>query len=78
VVEHDTEMILAANHVLDFGPGAGKLGGRVVSAGTPEELLADPRRSRAGSSPGKRASSSRTRAGYRRARSWSQAPARTT
>ncbi len=43
VVEHDAEMILAANHVLDFGPGAGKLGGKVVSAGSPMEIIADPR-----------------------------------
>ncbi|MFO0611349.1 MAG: excinuclease ABC subunit UvrA [Polyangiaceae bacterium] len=42
VVEHDAEMILAANHVLDFGPGAGKLGGKVVSQGNPTAILEDP------------------------------------
>ena len=43
VVEHDAETIESADHVVDFGPGAGRLGGRVVSAGTPDELKADPR-----------------------------------
>jgi len=36
VVEHDAETIQSADHVVDFGPGAGRLGGRVVAAGTPE------------------------------------------
>jgi excinuclease ABC subunit A len=40
VVEHDEATIMAADYVVDFGPGAGKLGGRVVNHGTPEELLA--------------------------------------
>jgi excinuclease ABC subunit A len=43
VVEHDAETIEAADHVLDFGPGAGRAGGKIVSAGTPEALRADPR-----------------------------------
>ncbi|MCH2169228.1 excinuclease ABC subunit UvrA [Myxococcota bacterium] len=38
VVEHDEETIRNADHVIDFGPGAGVLGGRVVHAGTPESL----------------------------------------
>jgi excinuclease ABC subunit A len=38
VVEHDEETIRAADHVIDFGPGAGVLGGRVVHAGTPRSL----------------------------------------
>jgi excinuclease ABC subunit A len=42
VVEHDAETILAADHVVDMGPGAGKHGGRVVAQGTPAELMADP------------------------------------
>jgi len=42
VVEHDEETILAADHVVDFGPGAGHLGGEVLFSGTPEELIADP------------------------------------
>lgn len=39
VVEHDKEMILAADYVVDIGPGAGNHGGKIVAAGTPEELL---------------------------------------
>ncbi|HET6282395.1 MAG TPA: excinuclease ABC subunit UvrA [Polyangia bacterium] len=42
VVEHDAETIESADHVVDFGPGAGRRGGRVVSEGTPEQLKADP------------------------------------
>ncbi len=41
VVEHDAETIEAADWVLDFGPGAGKAGGKIVSAGTPADLRAD-------------------------------------
>ena len=43
VVEHDEETIQAADHVIDLGPGAGELGGYVVSTGTPEEIMADPK-----------------------------------
>ena len=39
VVEHDRDMILAADHVVDMGPGAGANGGRVVAKGTPLELM---------------------------------------
>ena len=42
VVEHDSEMITSADHVLDFGPGAGRAGGQVVAQGTPAELAANP------------------------------------
>ncbi|HEY8375654.1 MAG TPA: excinuclease ABC subunit UvrA, partial [Nannocystis sp.] len=38
VVEHDEDTIRAADHVVDFGPGAGHLGGKVVFSGTPREL----------------------------------------
>jgi excinuclease ABC subunit A len=38
VVEHDEEAILSADHVVDLGPGAGIHGGKVVVAGTPEEV----------------------------------------
>ena len=42
VVEHDAETIESADHVLDFGPGAGRAGGRIVAAGAPDDLKADP------------------------------------
>ena len=42
VVEHDEDMIRAADHVIDMGPGAGVHGGRVISEGTPDEVAADP------------------------------------
>jgi excinuclease ABC subunit A len=38
VVEHDEETIRAADHVVDFGPGAGHLGGHVLFTGSPEDL----------------------------------------
>ncbi len=41
VVEHDRDVMLAADHIVDFGPGAGRHGGTVVSAGTPAELMQD-------------------------------------
>jgi len=40
VVEHDEETIRAADHVVDFGPGAGHEGGAVLFSGTPEDLMA--------------------------------------
>ncbi|MGE5425253.1 MAG: excinuclease ABC subunit UvrA [Syntrophothermus sp.] len=42
VVEHDEETILAADYVIDFGPGAGTHGGKIVAAGTPEEIKKSP------------------------------------
>ncbi|MBR3503634.1 MAG: excinuclease ABC subunit UvrA [Clostridia bacterium] len=42
VVEHDAETMLAADYLVDIGPGAGSHGGEVVSAGTPAEVMADP------------------------------------
>ncbi|MCD8293525.1 MAG: excinuclease ABC subunit UvrA, partial [Prevotellaceae bacterium] len=39
VVEHDKEMMLAADYVIDLGPKAGRFGGEVVFAGTPAEML---------------------------------------
>ena len=42
VVEHDREAILAADYVVDLGPGAGAHGGHVVAEGTPEDLMANP------------------------------------
>jgi excinuclease ABC subunit A len=43
VVEHDAETIESADWVLDFGPGAGRQGGKIVAAGTPEKLRRDPK-----------------------------------
>ena len=42
VVEHDEDTMLAADYLIDIGPGAGIHGGRVVAAGTPEEVMANP------------------------------------
>jgi excinuclease ABC subunit A len=42
VVEHDEDAILAADHVVDIGPGAGIHGGRVVAQGTPLDIMANP------------------------------------
>lgn len=39
VVEHDKDMMLAADYVVDMGPKAGRLGGEIVFAGTPQEML---------------------------------------
>ncbi len=41
VVEHDEGTMRAADYLVDLGPGAGEHGGRVVAAGTPEEVIAD-------------------------------------
>src|SRR5690606_33167029 len=42
VVEHDEEAILAADHVVDMGPGAGDAGGYVIAEGTPQDIVAHP------------------------------------
>jgi excinuclease ABC subunit A len=42
VVEHDRETILAADYVIDLGPGAGEHGGELLAAGTPQEVMATP------------------------------------
>ena len=42
VVEHDEDMIWAADHVIDMGPGAGVHGGRIIAQGTPQEVAANP------------------------------------
>ena len=39
VVEHDKDMMLSADYIIDMGPKAGRLGGEVVFAGTPQEML---------------------------------------
>ena len=43
VVEHDEDAILAADHVVDVGPGAGVHGGEIVAEGRPADILASPR-----------------------------------
>ncbi len=42
VVEHDEEAILAADHVVDLGPGAGVHGGEVIAEGKPQDICANP------------------------------------
>ncbi len=42
VVEHDEDTMLAADYLIDIGPGAGIHGGEVIAAGTPKEVMEDP------------------------------------
>jgi excinuclease ABC subunit A len=42
VVEHDEGTMMAADHLVDLGPGAGEHGGHVISAGTPKQVAKDP------------------------------------
>ncbi|WP_211061896.1 excinuclease ABC subunit UvrA [Heyndrickxia faecalis] len=42
VVEHDEDTMLAADYLIDIGPGAGVHGGKVVAAGTPREVMKNP------------------------------------
>ncbi|MEC0174635.1 excinuclease ABC subunit UvrA [Paenibacillus favisporus] len=42
VVEHDEDTMMAADYIIDIGPGAGIHGGRVIAQGTPEEIMKDP------------------------------------
>ncbi len=42
VVEHDESLMRRADYIVDIGPGAGRNGGNVVAAGTPEEIMANP------------------------------------
>lgn len=41
VIEHDLDMIAAADYIIDMGPGGGESGGRIVARGTPEEVAAN-------------------------------------
>ena len=43
VVEHDEETMLASDYIVDIGPGAGIHGGEIVAAGTPEEVMNNPK-----------------------------------
>ena len=38
VIEHDLDVIRSADYLIDMGPGGGEEGGRIVAAGTPEEV----------------------------------------
>ncbi|WP_291329658.1 excinuclease ABC subunit UvrA [Desulfovibrio sp. UCD-KL4C] len=42
VIEHNTDVIRAADYVFDLGPGGGESGGQIVAQGTPEEIIANP------------------------------------
>ncbi len=42
VIEHDTDVIRSADHIIDMGPGGGEDGGRIVVCGTPEEIKRCP------------------------------------
>ncbi|WP_027184189.1 excinuclease ABC subunit UvrA [Desulfovibrio inopinatus] len=42
VIEHNTDVVLASDYVIDLGPGGGESGGRIVSRGTPEDIMNDP------------------------------------
>lgn len=43
VVEHDPQVIVEADHILEFGPGSGTQGGQIVASGTPKEIMKNPR-----------------------------------
>ncbi len=42
VIEHNTDVVLASDYVIDLGPGGGESGGRIVAQGTPEDIMNDP------------------------------------
>lgn len=42
VIEHNTDVILASDYVIDMGPGGGDYGGTIISEGSPEYIMADP------------------------------------
>ena len=42
VIEHDLDVIRNADHIIDMGPGGGDAGGRLIAAGTPDEIRQDP------------------------------------
>ena len=42
VIDHDLDLLAAADHVIDMGPGGGPEGGRILAAGTPEDVARCP------------------------------------
>ena len=42
VIEHDLDVIRNADYIIDMGPGGGEAGGRIVAAGTPEQVAQNP------------------------------------
>ena len=42
VIEHDLDVIRSADYIIDMGPGGGEAGGRIVAAGTPDEIRHTP------------------------------------
>ena len=43
VIEHNPDVIMASDYVIDLGPGGGESGGEIVAKGTPEEIIKDPK-----------------------------------
>ena len=43
LIEHNTDVIMASDYIIDLGPGGGENGGTIVAAGTPEAIMADPK-----------------------------------
>jgi excinuclease ABC subunit A len=42
VIDHDLDLLAAADHLVDMGPGGGPDGGRILAAGAPEDITRDP------------------------------------
>ena len=42
IIEHDLDVIRNADYIIDMGPGGGEAGGRIVAAGTPEQIQKNP------------------------------------
>jgi excinuclease ABC subunit A len=42
VIDHDLDLLAAADHLIDMGPGGGPEGGHILAAGTPEDVAYDP------------------------------------
>jgi excinuclease ABC subunit A len=43
IIEHNMDIIKVADHIIDLGPDGGDRGGEIVAAGTPEEIMQEPR-----------------------------------